>query len=74
MARQSDAAKFKTSRASLVQAYRLMAAAMVTVESRDRLLRMADKLQQELDAEALEPEVAKRGSNPITNTGKNHVR
>jgi len=67
MTRKPDAAKFKTAnaRANLAQAYRRMAAAMVTSESRDRLLKKAAKLEQELNAEALEPDRQPAGSNPI---------
>jgi len=73
MTRQSDAAKFKTAaaRANLTQAYRRMAAAMVTSESRDRLLEKAAKLEQELSAEALEPDRQPASSNPHLNrTGR----
>ena len=67
MTRERDAAKFQTasSRANLAQAYRRMAAAMVTDASRDRLLEKAAKLEQELTAEALEPDRQPAGSNPI---------
>jgi len=76
MARQSDAAKFNnaTVRAKMAEGYRRMAAAMVTSESRDRLLQKAAKLEQELNAEALETDRLPEGSDAVTSTGKNHGR
>jgi len=74
MARERDASKFRTSpsRANLAQAYRRMAAAMVTNASRDRLLKMAASIEQELRDEAPEPDRQPAVSNPVDTERENH--